>query len=151
MDHPPSDDSRIHVLIADDDPAFVQALRELIDRQPELAVIGAAGDGLEAIVPPTSSARTRSSSTCTCRFSTASAPATRLRRDHPSLCLIALTGDEAPELHRAVRDAGADEVLLKSARRGPARAPEESAGRRLMARAGIEPATPRFSAVCSTN
>ena len=40
--------------------------------------------------------------------------AARLRRDHPSLCLIALTGDEAPALHSAVRDAGADEVLLKN-------------------------------------
>ena len=40
--------------------------------------------------------------------------AARLRRDHPNLCLIALTGDDAPALHRAVREAGADEVLLKS-------------------------------------
>jgi CheY-like chemotaxis protein len=38
----------------------------------------------------------------------------RLRKDHPSLCLIALTGDEAPELHRAARESGADDVLLKS-------------------------------------
>jgi DNA-binding NarL/FixJ family response regulator len=38
----------------------------------------------------------------------------RLRRDHPSLCLIALTGDAAPKLHDAVREAGADGVLLKS-------------------------------------
>ena len=37
----------------------------------------------------------------------------RLRKDHPSLCLIALTGDPAPELHQAVREAGADAVLLK--------------------------------------
>jgi CheY-like chemotaxis protein len=37
----------------------------------------------------------------------------RLRHDHPSLCLIALTGDHAPELHRAVDEAGADAVLLK--------------------------------------
>ena len=29
--------------------------------------------------------------------------AARLRRDHPSICLIALTGDHAPGLHRAVR------------------------------------------------
>ena len=40
--------------------------------------------------------------------------AARLRRDHPSLCLIALTGDDAPALHRAVREAGADDVLLKN-------------------------------------
>ena len=37
----------------------------------------------------------------------------RLRQDNPSLCLIALTGDDAPELHRAVTEAGADAVLLK--------------------------------------
>jgi CheY-like chemotaxis protein len=38
----------------------------------------------------------------------------RLRRDHPSMCLIALTGDEAPALHRAARESGADDVLLKT-------------------------------------
>ena len=37
----------------------------------------------------------------------------RLRRDHASLCLIALTGDEDAHLHRAVRRAGADAVLEK--------------------------------------
>jgi len=40
--------------------------------------------------------------------------AARLRRDHPHVCLIALTGDDAPALHAAVREAGADEVLLKN-------------------------------------
>ena len=40
--------------------------------------------------------------------------AARLRRDHPNVCLIALTGDDAPALHAAVREAGADEVLLKN-------------------------------------
>ncbi len=37
----------------------------------------------------------------------------RMRQDHPNLCLIAITGDEAPELHRAVEEAGADAVFLK--------------------------------------
>ncbi len=37
----------------------------------------------------------------------------RLRKDHPHLCLIALTGDPDAELHRAVTEAGADAVLLK--------------------------------------
>src|SRR5439155_14295333 len=100
--------------------------------------------------------------------------AARLRRDHPNLCLIALTGDEAPALHRAVREAGADEVLLKNElveglvdRLATIRPSEErltkpslcpraadergSAKPSEVARAGIEPATPRFSAVCSTN
>lgn len=38
----------------------------------------------------------------------------RLRRDHPHLCLIALTGDEAQALHRAAKESGADDVLLKT-------------------------------------
>src|SRR5581483_4689736 len=37
----------------------------------------------------------------------------RLRRDHPSLCLIVLTGDADTELHRAAEGAGADAVLEK--------------------------------------
>ena len=37
----------------------------------------------------------------------------RLRRDHPSLCLIAITGDREPELLLAAKEAGADAVLLK--------------------------------------
>jgi DNA-binding NarL/FixJ family response regulator len=37
----------------------------------------------------------------------------RLRHDHPAMCVIALTGDAHPALHRAVTEAGADAVLLK--------------------------------------
>ncbi|TML84741.1 MAG: response regulator, partial [Actinobacteria bacterium] len=37
----------------------------------------------------------------------------RLRRDHPSMCVIALTGDKHTALHRAVTEAGADAVLMK--------------------------------------
>ena len=38
----------------------------------------------------------------------------RLRRDHPSMCVIALTGDDHPALHKAVAEAGADAVLMKA-------------------------------------
>jgi CheY-like chemotaxis protein len=38
----------------------------------------------------------------------------RLRRDRPSLCLIAITGDDAPALRLAAKEAGADDVLLKA-------------------------------------
>jgi DNA-binding NarL/FixJ family response regulator len=111
---PPSEDSRIRVLIADDDPAFLRSLETLIDRQPELAVAGVAADGLEAIelverLDPDAVVLDLHMPLLDGVSATA-----HLRRDHPSLCLIALTGDEAPALHRAVREAGADEVLLKS-------------------------------------
>jgi DNA-binding NarL/FixJ family response regulator len=114
MNLPPSEDSRIRVLIADDDPAFLGSLEQLIGRQPELAVVGVAGDGLETIelverLGPDAVVLDLHMPLLDGVSATA-----RLRRDHPSLCLIALTGDAAPELHRAVRDAGADEVLLKT-------------------------------------
>ena len=41
--------SGIRVLLADDDERFLQSLQELIQKQPELTVVGAAKDGLEAI------------------------------------------------------------------------------------------------------
>src|SRR3954467_9939609 len=44
-----ADGQGIRVLLADDDRAFLEALRELIDRQPELGVVGVAENGLEAI------------------------------------------------------------------------------------------------------
>jgi DNA-binding NarL/FixJ family response regulator len=111
---PPSEDSRIRVLIADDDPAFLRSLETLIEQQPELAVAGVAADGLEAIelverLDPDAVVLDLHMPLLDGVSATA-----HLRRDHPSLCLIALTGDEAPALHRAVREAGADEVLLKS-------------------------------------
>jgi DNA-binding NarL/FixJ family response regulator len=114
MDLPPSEDARIRVLIADDDLAFLRSLEQLIGQQPELAVIGVASDGLGAIeqverLDPDAVVLDLHMPLLDGVSATA-----RLRRDHPSLCLIALTGDAAPELHRAVRDAGADEVLLKT-------------------------------------
>jgi DNA-binding NarL/FixJ family response regulator len=114
MNLPPSEDSRIRVLIADDDPPFLRSLEQLIGQQPELAVVGVAGDGLEAIelverLEPDAVVLDLHMPLLDGVSATA-----RLRRDHPGLCLIALTGDAAPELHRAVRDAGADDVLLKT-------------------------------------
>ena len=39
----------IRVLLADDDKLFLASLKALIDRQPELMVVAAAENGLEAI------------------------------------------------------------------------------------------------------
>ncbi len=115
MTNPPDvvAESGIRVLIADDDRPFLDSLRDLIERQPELSVVGAAADGLQAIeladaLDPDAVVIDLHMP----RLDGVTAAA-RLRRDHPNVCLIALTGDEAPALHRAVRQAGADEVLLK--------------------------------------
>ena len=39
----------INVVLADDDERFVECLRTMVDEQPQLSVVGVAGDGLEAI------------------------------------------------------------------------------------------------------
>ena len=104
---------RIKVVLADDDGTFVESLRTLVDEQPRLTVVGVAGDGLEAIelveeLAPEAVVIDLHMP----RLDGVSALA-RMRQDHPSLCLIVLTADGAPELHRAVEEAGADAVLMK--------------------------------------
>ncbi|HVM16746.1 MAG TPA: response regulator transcription factor [Gaiellaceae bacterium] len=103
----------IRVLLADDDRRFLASLQPLIESQPELAVVATATDGLGAIeladeLDPDAVVIDLHMP----RLDGVSAVA-RLRRDHPNVCLIVLTGDTAPELHDAVLGAGADAVLLK--------------------------------------
>jgi DNA-binding NarL/FixJ family response regulator len=114
MNHVQSDDSRIRVLIADDDPAFLRSLEQLIEGQPELTVIASAANGLEAVELTDRLAPDAVVLDLHMPLLDGVSATARLRRDHPNICLIALTGDEAPGLHRAVREAGADEVLMKS-------------------------------------
>lgn len=103
----------IRVLLADDDAPFLEALSPLIERQPELAVVGTAGDGLAAIeLADELSPDAVVIDLHMPRLDGVSAVA-RLRRDHPSMCVIALTGDEQRALHVAVTEAGADAVLMK--------------------------------------
>jgi DNA-binding NarL/FixJ family response regulator len=104
---------RIEVVLADDDGGFVESLRTMVDEQPSLAVVGVAGDGLEAIeLVEELAPQAVVIDLHMPRLDGVSAVA-RMRQDHPDLCLIAITGDGAPELHRAVEEAGADVVLMK--------------------------------------
>jgi DNA-binding NarL/FixJ family response regulator len=105
----------IRVLVADDDRAYLGSLRELIDQQPELEVVATAVDGIQAIELAEQLEPDAVVLDVHMPLLDGVSAAARLRHDHPSICLIALTGDDAPGLHRAVVEAGADEVLLKSA------------------------------------
>lgn len=102
----------ITVVLADDDRGFVESLRGIVD-EPRLSVVGVAGDGLEALelvdeLAPEAVVIDLHMP----RLDGVSALA-RMRQDHPRLCLIAITADAAPELHRAAEEAGADAVLMK--------------------------------------
>jgi DNA-binding NarL/FixJ family response regulator len=104
----------IRVVLADDDRNFLESLRQLIDRQPELGVVGMAENGLEAIEQVEELNPDAVVVDLHMPLLDGVSAVARLRNDHPSLCVIALTGDEAPALHDAAREAGADGVLLKT-------------------------------------
>ena len=106
-------EATIQVLLADDDEGFLESLRTLIDRQQGFEVVGTATDGLGAIELVDELDPDAAVIDLHMPLLDGVSAVARMRRDHPNLCLIALTGDEAPKLHQAVKDSGADEVLLK--------------------------------------
>jgi DNA-binding NarL/FixJ family response regulator len=105
--------SQLRVLLADDDAAYRESLQPLIESQPELTVVGAAENGLHAIELADELLPDAVVIYLHMPLLDGVTAVARLRKDHPSICLIALTGDPDPELHEAVREAGADAVLQK--------------------------------------
>ena len=104
---------KIKVLLADDDAIFLASLRALIEEQPELSVIGAAQNGLEAIELADELRPDAVVIDLHMPLVDGVTAVARLRRDHPSLCLIVVTGDADQALHLAAVSAGADGVLRK--------------------------------------
>ena len=104
----------MRVILVDDDADFLDALRPLIEHQPALTVAGTADNGLDAIELTDELEPDAVVIDLHMPIVDGVTAVARLRKDHPSLCLIALTGDPAPELHQAVSEAGADAVLMKS-------------------------------------
>lgn len=105
--------SELRVLLADDDATYIESLRPLIEHQPELTVVAAAENGLRAIELADELQPDAVVIDLHMPLVDGVTAVARLRKDHPHLCLIALTGDPDTELHDAVREAGADAVLLK--------------------------------------
>jgi DNA-binding NarL/FixJ family response regulator len=103
----------IKVLIADDDARYRASLRALVEGQPHLTVVGEAADGLVLIELVDTLDPDAAVIDVHMPLVDGVTAVARLRRDHPNLCLIAITGDHEPELLRAVQEAGADAVLLK--------------------------------------
>ncbi len=103
----------IKVLLADDDERYLESLRALVEEQPELSVVAQATNGLGAIEAADRCEIDAAVIDVHMPLVDGVTAVARLRRDHPSLCLIAITGDPEPRLLRAVEDAGADAVLLK--------------------------------------
>jgi DNA-binding NarL/FixJ family response regulator len=103
----------ISVVLADDDEGYLETLRALVEQQPSLRVVGVALDGIEAVKCVETIHPDAVVIDLHMPRLHGVAAVGRLRAEHPSLCLIALTGDSDPALHRAATDAGADAVMLK--------------------------------------
>ena len=103
----------VRVLLVDDDAEFLDSLRPLIEHQPALTVAGTAGNGLDAIELADELDPDAVVIDLHMPVVDGVTAVARLRKDHPNLCLIALTGDPAQKLHEAVTEAGADAVLMK--------------------------------------
>jgi DNA-binding NarL/FixJ family response regulator len=105
--------SQLRVLLADDDASFLESLKPLIENQRELTVVGFAENGLHAIELADELSPDAVVIDLHMPLLDGVTAVARLRKDHPHLCLIALTGDPDTQLHDAVREAGADAVLQK--------------------------------------
>jgi DNA-binding NarL/FixJ family response regulator len=104
----------VRVLLADDDGMFLESLRPLIEHQPELTVVASVHNGLDAIEFADELDPDAVVIDLHMPLVDGVTAVARLRKDHPHLCLIALTGDPDERLHQAVAEAGADAVLLKA-------------------------------------
>lgn len=104
----------IRIVLADDDEGFLESLRALVEEHPSLSVEATATDGVRA----TELVRDLQPDALVIDLHMPRldgvAAIEQLRAEYPTLCVIALTGDESREIHEAVAEAGGDAVLLKS-------------------------------------
>jgi DNA-binding NarL/FixJ family response regulator len=114
VDTPEAAAAPVRVLLADDDDSFLESLRPLIEHQPYLTVVGTAENGLDAIELADELNPDAVVIDLHMPLVDGVTAVARLRKDHPSICLIALTGDPDQLLHEAVAEAGADAVLQKA-------------------------------------
>jgi NarL family two-component system response regulator LiaR len=108
-------DRPINVLIVDDQPIFVDALRALLESEPGLCVIATAEDGEEAL-------RLAESTDVDVALVDLTLPGIdgvetmrRLVDEQPELKVIAVSGRSEDVVERAAREAGASGFLLKGA------------------------------------
>jgi DNA-binding NarL/FixJ family response regulator len=103
----------MRIVLVDDDRAFTESLRTVVENDPAVSVVGVARDGIEALDLVDEAAPQAVLMDLHMPLLDGVSTIARLRQDYPWLCLIAMTADNAPELHRAVEEAGADAVILK--------------------------------------
>jgi DNA-binding NarL/FixJ family response regulator len=103
----------INVLLVDDYPAIRHLLRQILQRHPEIQIIGEATSGEEAVALSATLKPTVVLIDIQLPTMTGIQATTLIKRQSPSTTIIGLTAGASDRTEMAMRDAGAATVLSK--------------------------------------
>jgi DNA-binding NarL/FixJ family response regulator len=103
----------INVLLVDDYPAIRHLLRQILQRHPEIQIIGEATTGEEAVALSATHKPTVVLIDIQLPTMTGIQATTLIKRQSPSTTIIGLTAGASDRTEMAMRDAGAATVLSK--------------------------------------
>ena len=105
--------SAVRVLIADDEPLFVEMVEALLDRDKRVEVVGTAGDGKVAVELALALAPDVILMDISMPFLDGIEATRRIREHHPTACILVLTGSSiSADIDRS-RQAGVAGFLTK--------------------------------------
>ena len=105
--------SAVRVLIADDEPLFVEMVEALLDRDKRVEVVGTAGDGKAAVELALALAPDVILMDISMPFLDGIEATRRIREHHPTACILVLTGSSiSADIDRS-RQAGVAGFLTK--------------------------------------
>jgi DNA-binding NarL/FixJ family response regulator len=105
--------SAVRVLIADDEPLFVEMVEALLDRDKRVEVVGTAGDGKMAVELALALAPDVILMDISMPFLDGIEATRRIREHHPKACILVLTGSSiSADIDRS-RQAGVAGFLTK--------------------------------------
>jgi DNA-binding NarL/FixJ family response regulator len=105
--------SAVRVLIADDEPLFVEMVEALLDRDKRVEVVGTAGDGRMAVELALALAPDVILMDISMPFLDGIEATRRIREHHPTACILVLTGSSiSADIDRS-RQAGVAGFLTK--------------------------------------
>jgi DNA-binding NarL/FixJ family response regulator len=105
--------SAVRVLIADDEPLFVEMVEALLDRDKRVEVVGTAGDGKMAVELALALAPDVILMDISMPFLDGIEATRRIREHHPTACILVLTGSSiSADIDRS-RQAGVAGFLTK--------------------------------------
>lgn len=115
--HPPAEEDATRILLVDDHVVFRQGLVGLLEAAPDIAIIGEASNGLEAIELANLLLPDVIVMDLSMPKMNGIEATRRITTNHPHIRVIGLSMHDSQQMEQAIRDAGASQYLSKT---GPA-------------------------------